>query len=67
MKNYLKFLSAILIFSLATSLMMDWYNTFVINQYFAHASMFMSVLLGVGVPCGICLGAFQAIKWIIKY
>jgi len=66
MKNIIKFLSVILIFSLGASLMMDWYKTFVINQYFAHASLFLSVLVGVGVPCAICLGTFYAIKLIIN-
>ena len=66
MKNIVKFLSVILVVSLAVSILVDWYQIFIIDQYFAHASIFMSVLIGIGVPCAILLGAFQVIKLITK-
>ena len=66
MKYILKTFVVILITALALSILSLWFNTFIVDRYYLHGSIFMNVLIGLGVPLLISLGSFYSIKSVIK-
>jgi hypothetical protein len=65
-ENFIKFLIIIILISVDIYLFDLWYNTFILGQYFLHATFFLNVMVGFVCPVSIISFSYLAIKSIIK-
>lgn len=65
--NFNKLMLIITVLSLDVSILNLWNNTFILGQYFAHATVFASMMVGLVIPVCVIALSFLVIKSIIKY